>query len=364
MRLYVYVMVLFLSTSFFSAAGGDVIVLKDSGKKIDFKVLGATDEYVSLEIPKRAMKSLNMQFSQNDYFSDVIFLDAEEITLECKVKEIKKDEIIILIPAFAISSVQMSFKENGDGESLPVEKTGSSNMPETVNKDDEKRRQREYSTQNQAGNIQKEESAALAGELRTDITDKADSKKYYRFKTKETLKEKDIGVKEDDVSDANEFGDSEKRGDSRTERMPEDKTFQVAGNKDDNLPDAEVSAVAETVEEITALQDPNLGSVEGRILKSGKPMKGCLVQLRRLEKSGLLLREYRLVEGALELETVTNDDGYYHFMNVSPGEYKLYWKSQSETTWVRRFKMEPDVIVDSGKTVKPRDIEVLKRTLN
>ncbi|MCF6149727.1 MAG: carboxypeptidase regulatory-like domain-containing protein [Candidatus Kuenenia sp.] len=358
-----YVMVLFLSVCFSSVTSGDVIVLKDFNKEIDFRVLGATDEYVSVEIPKRDMKSLKMQFSQNDYFSDVIFLDKEEITLECKVKEIKKDEIIILIPAFAISSIQMSFKENG--ELVTDEKMYSSNMPEVHSKNGEKDRIREYKTQNQRNDMQKEGSGEIADELRTDISGGLNSKKHYKFKTKKVFKEENVGAEAGDRFDKNEFADFRASDDTEATRMLEEKTFRINENKEDILGNEEVFDTAEAlVEEATTLQDPNLGIVEGRILKSGKPIKDCLVQLRRLEKSGLLLKEYRLVEGALELETVTNDEGYYHFMNVSPGEYKLYWKSLEETTWVRRFKMEPDVIVESGKTVKPRDIEILKRTLN
>ena len=68
-----------------------------------------------------------------------------------------------------------------------------------------------------------------------------------------------------------------------------------------------------------------------------------------LEKSGLLAKGYRPIDGAVEIETVTDKDGVYHFENVSPGLYKLYWKPPSETSWVRRFKMEPDVIVEPGK---------------
>ena len=54
----------------------------------------------------------------------------------------------------------------------------------------------------------------------------------------------------------------------------------------------------------------------------------------------------------------------YRFVNVSPGLYKLYWKPPSETAWVRRFKMDPDVIIEPGKLTNPKDIETLKRTLN
>lgn len=352
-----YVTVLFLGMQFFTVARGDIIVLKDIDKKIDFRILGVTDEYVSVEIPKRDMKSLDMLFLQRDTFPDVIHLNTEEISLKCKVKEIKKDEIIVMIPTLAISSLQMSFQENGVEETFPAKKTYKSHVAETgKHMDNKKERQRESlesQIQNQADNEEE-----LADELRTDIVGKSNAKKYYRFKTKKVFEE-------EDTFDKNEFVDFGTSADDGATRMWEGKTSSASGVEADKLLTGEaVDTDGEVAEEATVLQDANLGSVEGRILKSGKPIKDCQVQLRRLEKSGLLSREYRLVEGALELEMVTNEEGYYHFMNVMPGEYKLYWKPPLETTWVRRFKMEPDVIVESGKTIKPRDIEVLKRTLN
>src|SRR4030065_2971898 len=126
-----YVIVFFLSMFFFTVARGDIIMLKDIDKKIDFKILGVTDEYVSIEIPKRDMKSLDMRFLQRDAFPDVVHLNTEEISLKCKVKEIKKDEIIVMIPTLAISSLQMSFQENGGEETFPAKETYKSYGAET-----------------------------------------------------------------------------------------------------------------------------------------------------------------------------------------------------------------------------------------
>ncbi|MCR4293132.1 MAG: carboxypeptidase-like regulatory domain-containing protein [Candidatus Kuenenia sp.] len=353
-----YVTVLFLGMQFFTVARGDIIVLKDIDKKIDFSILGVTDEYVSVEIPKRDMKSLDMLFLQRDAFPDVIHLYTEEISLKCKVKEIKKDEIIVMIPTHAISSLQMSFMENGVEETFPAKKMHKSHVAEIGkhmdNKEERQREALESQIQNQTDNREEE----LTDELRTDIVGKSNAKKYYRFKTKKVFEA-------EDTFDKNEFVDFGTSADDGSTRIWAGKTSSASGVEEDKLLTGEVvGTYGKVAEEATVLQDANLGSVEGRILKSGKPIKDCQVQLRRLEKSGLLSREYRMVDGALELEVVTNDEGFYHFMNVMPGEYKLYWKPPLETTWVRRFKMEPDVIVESGKTIKPRDIEVLKRTLN
>ena len=46
-------------------------------------------------------------------------------------------------------------------------------------------------------------------------------------------------------------------------------------------------------------------------------------KVANVEKSGLLAR-VRPVAEAVEIETVTDNDGMYRFVNVSPGLYKLY----------------------------------------
>ena len=61
-------------------------------------------------------------------------------------------------------------------------------------------------------------------------------------------------------------------------------------------------AVEEDIKkEEPVVQDRNLGSVEGKILRSGSPLSGCQVKLQMLEKGGLLTRGYRPVAGAVEI---------------------------------------------------------------
>ena len=44
------------------AVNGDTVVLRNVGKDIDLKVVGVTGEYINAVIPKKSIKSLNMQF--------------------------------------------------------------------------------------------------------------------------------------------------------------------------------------------------------------------------------------------------------------------------------------------------------------
>ena len=147
--------------------------------------------------------------------------------------------------------------------------------------------------------------------------------------------------------------------------LTQEQVVEPKDDKDENEEKEEEKVIQEEVKkEKPVKQNPNLGNVEGKILHSGSPLPDCQVKLQMLEKSGLLAKGYRPIDGAAEIETVTDKDGVYHFENVSPGLYKLYWKPPSETSWVRRFKMEPDVIVEPGKNTNPKNIETLKRTLN
>jgi len=208
----------------------------------------------------------------------------------------------------------------------------------------------------------------IVDEIRTDSIEKKEAGKYYRLKTKKAKKESLL--EEDDKLVTKTEDASMGIHESIEDEKPLTESGETSESNQDLLKESydkeEVDkAVEEDIKkEEPVIQDRNLGSVEGKILRSGSPLSGCQVKLQMLEKSGLLAKGYRPVAEAMEIETVTDDDGVYRFVNVSPGLYKLYWKPPSETSWVRRFKMEPDVIIEPGKLTNPKDVETLKRTLN
>ncbi len=350
------------------AVNGDTIVLRNVGKDIDLKVVGVTGEYINAVIPKKSIKSLNMQFLNPGNYPDMISLDIANVTVECKIKEVTEDAIHVLIPTSRISSLQMSFRSDGKQTvSAPVE---IDNRPKITDVVEEKGkssqiivdRELEPKIQEDAGN------RVIVDEIRTDPIEKKEAGKYYRLKTKKTKKEsllenndKLVTKTEDASMGIHESIEDEKplTESGETSELNQDLLKESHDKEEVN------KAVEEDIKkEEPVIQDRNLGSVEGKILRSGSPLSGCQVKLQMLEKGGLLARGYRPVAEAVEIETVTDDDGMYRFVNVSPGLYKLYWKPPSETAWVRRFKMDPDVIIEPGKLTNPKDIETLKRTLN
>src|SRR3990167_7040510 len=86
---------------FCAVVNGDTVVLRNVG------------EYINAVIPKKSLKSLNMQFLNTGNYPDMISLDIANVTVECKIKEITEDAIHVLIPTSKISSLQMSFQSDG-----------------------------------------------------------------------------------------------------------------------------------------------------------------------------------------------------------------------------------------------------------
>ena len=357
--------VLCILMGFYTSVYGDTITLKNEGKDIELKVTDVTGEYINAVILRKDLKSLNMQFLNTKNYPDLIFLNIANAAVECKIKEITEDAIQVLIPTATISSLKMSFQA-GDKQAKTVSDEVES-KPKTIDVVVEKEKTEQIGEREPESKILEDvKESGIANEIRMSPTDKAVGGKYYRLRTKKT-KVESAGV-EGDLSKTEAEGIPMGINESVDEKTRETDT-ETSELKQKLTNESMDKGIVKVVEEDLkkekpVVQDTNLGRVEGRILHSGKPLPDCQVKLQMLEKGGLLAKGYRPVEGAVELETITDKDGIYRFMNVSPGLYKLYWKPPSETTWVRRFKMEPDVIVDSGKLAKPKDIETLKRTLN
>ncbi|MFN3532087.1 MAG: carboxypeptidase-like regulatory domain-containing protein, partial [Candidatus Brocadia sp.] len=322
-------------------------------------------EYISAVILKKDLKSLNMQFLDTKNYPDVIFLNVTNMAVECKIKEIAEDTIQVLIPTAAISSLKMFFQP-GDKQVKTVPDEVES-KPKTMDVVVKKEKMGQTEGRVPESKLEDGGESRIADEIRTSPTEKTSAGKYYRLKTKKKKVER--AEVEGDLSKTETEGVTAGVDESVMGEKTQEPDTETSELKQKLASESQDKGSTDTAEEYLkkekpVIQDPNLGSVEGRILHSGKPLPDCQVKLQMLEKGGLLSKGYRPVEGAVELEAVTDKDGIYHFMNVSPGLYKLYWKPPSETTWVRRFKMEPDVIVTSGKPTNPKDIETLKRTLN
>lgn len=118
---------------------------------------------------------------------------------------------------------------------------------------------------------------------------------------------------------------------------------------------------AKEIEEEKILAD-NTGKVTGKIMRFGKPYPNCKVRIVALTKERVLFA--KVIKRGENMETVTDENGMYYFKNVSPGNYKLFWRPHYETSWIRRLDMKPDVFVTAGKTTFQKTLEIGKRVLN
>jgi hypothetical protein len=355
---------IFFVSVFFSLctfAYGDTIVLKNGGAKVEsLKVVGMTNKYVTVMLSKKDVKSLNKEFSHVQDYPDVIVLATNNIAIDCKVRQVLGNTVKILIPTSAIASLNMTFPFNNN---LSKPDGGIQGLSEERKTEHLKESTTTESPRGEELVAQKD----VVDGIRIQTGDKQVTEKPYRIKTKLW----NVPEKDSITHDKIEAGPSVTPGAGKTipEKGQEELVDKPVDGEQEQMNESQDDTSGTTTQEKqekekTPAQDEKLGRIEGKISCGGKPLMDCQIKLQMLEKGGLLAKVYHPVEGAEELETSTDADGVYRFMNVPPGLYKLHWKPLSETSWVRRFKMEPDVIVEPGKVTNPGEIETLKRTLN
>ena len=107
------------------------------------------------------------------------------------------------------------------------------------------------------------------------------------------------------------------------------------------------------------------GRVEGRIARGGNPLPGCKVKIVLMVKRGsVFFKNFASQSDAPEFETETDRDGKYVFQEIPEGDYKLFWRPPGEDSWIRRMKMEPDVLVQAGKICTPKAVDTGRATVN
>lgn len=122
---------------------------------------------------------------------------------------------------------------------------------------------------------------------------------------------------------------------------------------------------AEKKQEEKVIISQTTGRVEGRIAHGGNPLPGCKVKIVLMVKRGsVFFKNFAAQSDAPEFETETDRDGKYVFQDIPEGDYKLFWRPPGEDSWIRRMKMEPDVLVQTGKTCTPKAVDTGRATVN
>ncbi len=295
---------LFIVLSINSWVYGDTLELKNYDKKIDAKVVEFNDEFVTVIIPKGEISSIGIKSELDDKFPDTIYLSANGIEnkVVCKIVEItkKSDNITMQIPRRLISSVIMSIPGN-EHETNNNQKDVTASKQETV--------------------YPPVDAEALMAQIKEGLK-----------QAKEELRR--------------EF--EEKQG--KEDESIEEKIMEELSSGFGRLRQINKEKIAAA----------NNGRVAGRMLYKGNPLQRCQVKIMMLEKWGILGG----VKKGIHFETITNEDGVYDFANVPLGGYKLYWKPPSESSWIRRLQMEPDIYVENVERYYLPDRETHVKLLN
>ena len=357
-----------------SNGSGDTVTLRMGSvdKDLELTVLGFTEEYVEASIDKKNIKSMKIQYIKGNQFPDVVFANNVDTALECKIKDVAEDAIRVLIPKTAIAFLRVSPKKDGGKNKTDVAQNTVKPPAQAVEKAENKAEDKDAPPEKKQSPVvplgEDESNESFVNDLRAFPGEKVKGEKNYRLRTVKV--KKDRLLNNDTPTDAGIEAVSTENipHASGSENLYEmEKGMNEAGrNKVKDPMDAKgITKPAEYLKgKDPTIQDLDLGWVQGKITCNEIPLPDCQVKLQILEKGGLLTKGYHPIEGAVAFETNTDKDGMYHLMNVPPGLYKLYWKPAGESPWVRRFKMEPDVIVEAGKATNPKTVETTKRTLN
>jgi len=346
---------------------GDTVTLRVGSvdKDLELTVLGFTGEYVEARIEKKNIKSMKVQFAGGNQYPDVIFVNNVGTAVACKIKNVAEDAIQVLIPKSAISFLRVSAKKDSGLNNVDVAKGMEKSPVEAVEK---KETIKSEECDRVAPLSEDESERSFVDSLRAFPGEKAKGEKGYRLKTIKT--KKDRSQDDDTLAGAAIeaiFSDNLSPT-GKSDNVQELEKASIEADRNMAKDTINTKGMALLKEDLKGkgqvVQDLDLGWVEGRITCSGSPLQDCQIKLQILEKGGLLTKGYHPIEGAMAFETSTDKDGVYHIMNVPPGLYKLNWKPDGEKSWIRRFKMEPDVIVEAGKATYPKTVETTKRTLN
>jgi hypothetical protein len=299
-----------------SSVCGDTLKLTDFDEEIDAKIVEVSEDFVEVIIPQKEIGSISMKSELNDKFPDnvSVIVDGKENKVVCKIVKItkKSDSIRLRIPKQKVSAIQITFPGSDQDKTSKAGKEGGGREHSPV--DPERMKEQ------------------IMEELRLEFEKK---KKQEEIALEEKLK--------DELR--REFEKKQEKEDVAVEKIKEELKLEFEEKKQ--------------LEE-KAYEAENFGNVRGRMLYKGKPLSNCQVKIVMLEKWGFSGE----VKEGVRFETITGENGHYHFEKVPPGGYKLYWKPPAESSWIRRIQMEPDIYVEAGETSYLPDRETNVRTVN
>jgi hypothetical protein len=318
-----------LSLAICSAVHADTIKLKGIEEGIEAKITELTQDYIGVVISKTAIKSVTIQPGDLRAYPDLVSLHTNGIELECKIISVNPGSIGIRIPKSEVISMQMVFapevareEKQGRASALGGQRTPTFSPP--------------------AEAVEAYVPPALSPPRESWAEMRAAEPQVSRREAKEKIKREVMRELESE------------------EAWPDPQVFKEEIKRELK---EELEAKQEVEEKV--FQETQLGRVEGRMLRKGQPLLDCEVKIVMLVKAKISLSgSFYQPDMPTEYDGITDEEGSYHLINVAPGGYKFYWKPPTESGWIRRLEMKPDIIVEGGKTTYPKDIETFKRVLN
>lgn len=302
----------------FNTCSADTIYLKDSRASVDLKIKKVTKEYVIATVQKYLVDKINLNPDSNNIFSDVVYFKTNpQNRISCKIMGITNKVYALKLSMHDIDSLEM----NNKGEGSTNKQNQTQNMIQQPKRDS-------YGT-------------SPMDELNYGSTN------YQPTNNNGLMRESLDG--DESLSSAPKQNKEFSEMDAQSFKEEIKRELLEAMNKN------------EAVKEEAYLKE-NTGVVRGRLLKKGDPFPNCAVQIISLSHERILFM--KTLKKGTQLETITDEYGFYVFDEVPPGNYKLYWKPDYAKSWIRKMKMEPDMNVLPGRTTTVKDLEINKRVMN
>lgn len=316
---------------------GEIVYLKGAEDGISLSVNKVTTRYIMANILKSHVSDIRIRPDSPEAYPDIIYLNNKHQKMRCKVTGVTAKTYIIQIPMEEVESLDMDQEmdtDNMDNPDLPPiigGKTASSGHPQK-------------SPQEEPLDLELLEDMKFGNEIGEEEITGDD------ILVRETLSDIETDPPHDPYSNLEPTA-GHSTDETDIKRLKDEIKQEIINEM----------AKKEAAEEEKLLKETT-GRVEGKISKKGLPFPGCKVMIVTLSEERILF--LKQIKRGDTLETITDENGRYYLENVQAGNYKLFWKPPYETSWIRRFSMEPDVIVTAGKTTYTKDIEINKRVVN
>ena len=107
-----------------------------------------------------------------------------------------------------------------------------------------------------------------------------------------------------------------------------------------------------------AVLTPSRGGARGRILLQRQPFADAEIRAVRLLEDRSAFGSLGAVREAEEFGGRTDSEGNFRLVELPPGPYRLYVRSDPSERWIRRARARSDVVVVAGKVTVLRDVVV------